>query len=67
MILRIIYPQRTLVVKYKDNLFKSAMTSYTPQIAPARIEIFRMSIGFTAGTEYLRGRVPLHTQVRTLV
>ena len=38
------YPQRTLVVKYKDNLFKSTMTSYTPQIVPARIKIFRMSL-----------------------
>ena len=53
------YPQRTLVVKYKDNLFKSTMASYTPQIGPARIKIFRMgSIVFAAGTEYLRGRVP---------
>ena len=42
------YPQRTLVVKYKDNLFKSTMTSYkfTPQISPAWIKIFRMSLVF---------------------
>ena len=53
------YPQRTLVVKYKDNLFKSAMTSYTPQIVPARKKIFGMgSIVFAAGTAYFSGRVP---------
>ena len=53
------YPQRTLVVKYKDNLFKSTMTSY------ANKNIQNESIVFAAGTEYLRGRVPPSTQVRS--
>ena len=46
------YHQRTLVVKYKDNLFKSAMTSY------ANKNIQNESIVFAACTEYLRGRAP---------
>ena len=51
------YPQRPPAV---DNLFKSMMTSYIPQIVLAqRKKIFRMgSIVFAAGTEYSSGRVP---------
>ena len=55
------YPQRPPAV---DNLFKSMMTSYIPQIVLAR-KIFGMgSRVFAEGTEYLSGRAPHPTPTR---
>ena len=60
------YPQRMRVVKYKGSkVRRQVIKIYTSNSTSAK-KIFGIgSIVFAAGTEYLRGRVPPPTQVRS--